>query len=148
MGYRSDVRIRTSKKGFKKLYSFVEEYIANVNSSRKENEYTFDNLLKECDIKFEGKDTCYFGWDSVKWYENSGYKDVDSIMEGLDYLEKNNLSYKYARIGENYDDYDELEFESENEEYLECPYLIREFDDIVEEISKNEAQEVDFEIIN
>lgn len=148
MGYRSDVRIRTSKKGFKKLCSFVEEYIANVNRNRKENEYTFDNLLEYCDVKIEGKDTCYFGWDSVKWYEHSGYKDVDSIMEGLDYLEESNLSYKYARIGESYDDYDEFEFESEDEEYLEYPYLVRAFDDNVEEISKTEVQEVECEIIN
>ena len=52
-------------------------------------------------------------------------------MDGLDHLKENEYSYRYARIGENYDDYDEHYYESEKEEEqdLEFPTVIREFDD-------------------
>lgn len=122
MGYRSDIRIVTSKEGFEKLKEFVENYL-------KENQED-SNLLDECDVKEEGKNQCYFGWNCVKWYEND-YPDVDAIMEGLQYLQENNYSYRYMRIGEDREDYDDHDYESdrESEPYLEYPCMFREFDD-------------------
>ena len=88
------------------------------------------NLLEECDIRQEGKNQVYFGWNYLKWYEGS-YKEVDAIMEGLNYLGENEYSYRYSRIGESYDDYEEQYYDGnkEKENYLEYPNLIREFDD-------------------
>ena len=122
MGYRSDIRIVTSKDGFEKLKEFVTNYLKEHNEDY--------NLLENCDIKQEGKNQFYFGWNSVKWYEND-YEDVDAIMEGLNYLGENEYSYRYSRIGESYDDYEEQYYDGnkENENYLEYPNLIREFDD-------------------
>lgn len=123
MGYRSDIRIITSKEGYKKLNEFVEQYLKDTEE---------DNLLKECDIKNIGKEQCYFGWDSVKWYEND-FKDVDAIMEGLNHLGENEYSYRYMRIGESYEDIDEQFFDGQKEKdkdvYLEYLSMIREFDD-------------------
>lgn len=122
MGYRSDIRIITSKEGFEKLSEFVKNYL-------KENKEDY-NLLEECDIKQEGKKQCYLGWNRVKWYEDA-YTDVDAIMNGLEYLSENEYSYRYMRIGESYDDIEEQYYDGEKDKYadLECPYIIREFDD-------------------
>lgn len=122
MGYRSDIRIVTSIDGYEKLKEFVKKYLEEHNEDY--------NLLEKCDIKQEGKKQIYFGWNSVKWYEND-YDDVDAIMEGLNYLGENEYSYRYSRIGESYDDYEEQYYDGnkEKENYLEYPNLIREFDD-------------------
>lgn len=122
MGYRSDIRIVTSKEGFEKLSEFVKNYL-------KENNEDY-NLLEECDIKQEGKKQCYFGWDSVKWYEHD-YKDVDAIMEGLSHLGENEYSYRYMRMGESYDDIEEQYYDGDKDKniYLEYPNMIRGFDD-------------------
>ena len=87
--------------------------------------------MKSPKIKKETPYTTYIGWDCLKWYEYSDYVDVDAIMTGLDYLKENGYSYRYSRIGENYDDYDEKYYESENEEEQDLiyPSIIREFDD-------------------
>ena len=125
MGYRSDVRIVTSKKGFKVLDDYVKKYLREHDKNRNWN------LLKRPDIKKESPYTTYIGWNCLKWYEYSDYVDVDAIMTGLDYLKENGYSYRYSRIGENYDDYDEKYYESENEEEQDLiyPSIIREFDD-------------------
>lgn len=125
MGYRSDVRIVTSKKGFKVLDDYVKKYLREHDKNRNWN------LLKSPKIKKETPYTTYIGWDCLKWYEYSDYVDVDAIMTGLDYLKENGYSYRYSRIGENYDDYDEKYYESENEEEQDLiyPSIIREFDD-------------------
>ena len=99
MGYRSDVRIVTSKKGFKELTKFVNDYMKD------KNEY---NLLDNIQHKTDNKYSCYFGWDYVKWYQES-YDGVIAIMKGLEHLKDNNYSYRYSRIGEDYDDYDDDE---------------------------------------
>ena len=122
MGYRSDIRIVTSKEGYEKLKEFVTNYLKEHNEDY--------NLLEECDIRQEGKNQVYFGWNYLKWYEGS-YKEVDAIMEGLNYLGENEYSYRYSRIGESYDDYEEQYYDGnkEKENYLEYPNLIRELDD-------------------
>lgn len=103
MGYRSDVRIMTTKK------------------FKAENDYAV-----------------YFGWNWLKWYD--GYDSVDAIESGLNHLRDKNMSFRFARIGESYDDYEEDSYESENEEEqdLEYPSMNREFDDsyIIEEMER------------
>ena len=125
MGYRSDIRIITTKDGFNELRKFTDKYL-------EDKKYPYGNLLDNLDLNTETKYANYFGWNSVKWYENcDGYEDVDSIMNGLEYLKENDYSYRYARIGESYDDYEEHYFEStkEDEQDLEFPCMNRGFDD-------------------
>lgn len=123
MGYRSDVRIMTSKKGFNELKKFVNNYL------KKDNEGYYD-LLEHLNIKEENDYACYFGWNWIKWYEGS-YKDVDAIIEGLEHLREKDFSFRFSRIGESYDDYEEDYHDSEKEEEqdLEFPSMLREFDD-------------------
>ena len=135
MGYRSDIRIITSKDGFETLKEFIKGYL-------KDNKEDY-NLLEECDIKEEGKEQCYFGWNYVKWYEHD-YPEVIAIMEGLNHLGENEYSYRYMRIGESYDDIEEQSYDGEKDEniYLEYPNMLREFDDnyIIESIKENQIE--------
>lgn len=138
MGYRSDVRIVVSKEGYELLKEFVGYYLKDNVKKEEINEM---NLLKDIDIRAEGKDQVYLGWNSLKWYD--GYKDVDAIMEGLNYLEDNERSYKYMIIGEDYTDVEEMSNDGEKDKdtYLEYPSMIREFDDdYIKELLEPEKQ--------
>lgn len=125
MGYRSDVRIITSKKGFEELTGFVKKYLGDRS-------YDY-NLLDHLGFKHETENAVFFGWNDVKWYEGCGcnYEHVDAIMEGLYSLANNDYSYRYARMGEDYDDYEERYEDGENDKDagLDYIYVTRHFDD-------------------
>lgn len=124
MGYRSDIRIVTSKDGFEKLKEFVIKYLEEKKLDTKEY-----NLLDSMDVMAEGKGQVYFGWNYLKWYEGD-YPEVDSIMDGINHLGENEYSYRYMRIGESYEDIEEQSYDGEKDDiYLEYPNMIREFDD-------------------
>lgn len=125
MSYRSDIRIITSKKGFQELKKFTDNYL-------KEKNWEYGNLLDDCIMICENDNSKYFGWNSINWYEfSNNYKDVTAIMKGLEHLKEKDLSYRYARIGESYDDYEQMSNESdkESEQDLEYPCMIGKFDD-------------------
>ena len=121
MGYRSDVRIITTKKGFNKLKDYVTDRISKSNNP------DMYNIMNDIEFEYDNGYSKYFGWNGVKWY----YDDVDFVMDGLRQLREEDMSYRFARIGENYDDYEEEYYESENEEEqdLEYPSMERYFDD-------------------
>ena len=96
LGYRSDIRILTTKKGFDVLKKYVD-----LHTNRDRDINLFDGLH----VKEEGKTNIYFGWDFLKWYP--GYESVDNVMNGLNYLKELDLSYHYKRFGENYDEFNE-----------------------------------------
>ena len=142
MGYRSDVRIITSKKGFNELNKYVKDYLSKLDH----DEY---NLLDNLKFKAENDYSVYFGWNWVKWY--SSYESVDAVESGLQHLKDKDMSFRFARIGESYDDYEEDSYESENEEEqdLDYPSMIREFDDsyVIAEMDKaSSVKEYDGEI--
>ena len=124
MGYRSDVRIVTSKKGYNELKKSIQEYYKENDIPR---DYQFD-LLNNTNVMEINKYQVYLGWNNIKWY---GYPDVDAIEDGLSKLKDKDLSYRFARLGENYDDYEEHSYESlnEKEQDLDYPSLERYFDD-------------------
>ena len=126
MGYKSDIRIITSVEGYEMLKQFIYSYI-NKNS----NDNFMKNLLEECDLKFKSVKECYFGWNDYKRWEECLDKNVKTIMEGLKFLEENNYSYRFYRLGEDKEDYEEYYFTSQKdgEQELEFPNIRREFDD-------------------
>lgn len=123
MGYRSDVRIIVSKKGYNQLKKFNDNYLKtkNIDSS----------LLDDPDFFHDGKNGVCIGWNFIKWYEESDFHEVNAIVKGLDDLRDKDMSYRIARIGENYDDYEERYHESniEEEQDIAYPSVIRQFDD-------------------
>ena len=125
MGYRSDVRIVTTRDGFEKLKDFNNKYL-------KEKDWKYGSLIDSLDVFEKSKNACYMGWNNIKWYDGyKEYEDVNAIMEGLDYLKKQDYSYRFARIGEEYTDIDSEYYDSINKDGqdLEFPYIDRSFDD-------------------
>ena len=100
MGYRSDVRIMISKKGYDELKKYTDNYLFEKN-------WGYGNLLNEFDVRAVNNDTVYLGWNDIKWYDYEDYEDVNAIVYGLKHLEENDYSYRFARLGEDYDDYEE-----------------------------------------
>jgi hypothetical protein len=123
---KSDVRIVTSKNGFEVLKSFVENYI---KENSKENDIR--NLLEKFDLKYENSKQCYFGWNELSNWSEYFNKSISAIMDGLRELENNDYSYRFYRLGEDKEDYDEHHFDAdrEGEQDLEYPNITREFDD-------------------
>jgi len=123
---KSDIRIVTSINGFKMLKQFVNSYI-NKNM----NDASLKNLLEQCDLQYRSDRQCYFGWNGYNNWGNYLNKSAEVIMEGLRFLEQNDYSYRFYRIGEDKEDYDEHHFDStkEGEQDLEYPNITREFDD-------------------
>lgn len=127
MGYRSDVRIMVSKKGYKELKKFVDE------DAKKYATPDYDhNLLENLDVKIENEYEVLIGWDCIKWYSpmKDWYQDVGCIERGLTYINELGYSYHFSRIGEDYSDIEELNVEGELDEYeLDYPDIIRTFND-------------------
>ena len=130
MGYYSDVRIRTSKKGYEELKNYIDKVIySKRNSLENFNNYDY-NLLNHTDIQKdvkvqynneEPRDEVYIGFNSLKWYD--GYEDVDAIMNGLDHLGEKGYSYHFIRIGEDYDDIEEKYIKSSLENEYDVDYI-------------------------
>lgn len=106
MGYRSDVRIRLTKKDFVRLVEeFDKELIQtkklewnlfeHLDVYKKEEDYEYYEYSKFHDDYITRKEDCvYFGWNCVKWYD--GYTDVDFINDFIFNCEQ----YAFIRIGE------------------------------------------------
>lgn len=104
MGYRSDVRIRTTKEGYEVMKSFVEKYIKENIKEDELKGYDY-NLLNSAEIT-EAEDSITLDWIYLKWYDGI-FKEVDAVMNSLDILSDKNIDYQYMRIGEEIDDIDE-----------------------------------------
>ena len=138
MGYRSDVRIVMSKKGYNEFKKYVKEHIDNYKKNNLEestiayeSEYDY-NLLNKADIFKQSTDKkqIYIGWDNLKWYD--GYEDVDAIMDSLNKLEDNDYGFCFSRIGESYDDIEEIYCDmtkKDNIKYQDYPNISRCFED-------------------
>ena len=105
MGYRSDVRIRLTKKDYEKMKAQFEKEVVDIIGYNLFDEKNLD-VYKELknfscwkmtddgeDIE-ETHDCVFFGWNWVKWYDD--YAEVKFIMEFLDECDQ----YAFCRIGE------------------------------------------------
>ena len=123
MGYRSDVRIALSIDGFNELSRYVHDYFKNSN---KHIQY---NLLEHMDICHKSKNSIYFGWNDIKWYETQ--PEIMAIVLGIDHLKKNEYSTRFIRIGQEYDDIYQCFTDGSKDKNInvEYPSMIRRFDD-------------------
>lgn len=97
MGYRSDVRIATSREGYERICRRVDELSAGRNT------YPLIGTKRIPEFYEEQGGSVAFGWDWIKWYEGM-YVDVTNVMTALAEIEEACLPYEFCRVGEEYDD--------------------------------------------
>ena len=97
MGYRSEVKIATTREGYDQMCERVDALSEGLGTSP---------LMGSCrkPDSFEESDGCVvFGWDYIKWYEGL-LADVSNVADALSEIDKRGLPYEFCRIGENWDD--------------------------------------------
>jgi hypothetical protein len=97
MGYRSDVYLKTTKEGYKKIRQILNE-----------NDDGFELFTCPDDMKIETTPNKeYFitmKWEDRKWYD--GYEDVDALMDAIDKISDEEPIH-FMRLGESVDDVEE-----------------------------------------
>lgn len=133
MGYRSNVKLLISKKGFEKL----EEQCL-----KSDNNYVRDMIKIDTDglDLFESsvnntalpKDSIMLGWTDVKWYQDfEDVQTVEDVLSELDNMVKEEPAlideyfYKLIEIGE--DGRTREETNDENEKFVSDFYVIQDF---------------------
>ena len=97
MGYRSDIRIRTTKKGYEIIKKEVE----------KKTPKDYANVMQFAEINFkENNEIVTIDFIYLKWYEC--FEDVQAVMNSLEILKKKNIDFQFMRIGEELTDIEEI----------------------------------------
>lgn len=110
MGYRSDVKMVTTKEGWERIKHAVKA----VNP---DHTYLVDDelVVPVCN----GKYMLYeINW--TKWYDE--YPEVDAFMRTLFLLERDNIPYNFIRVGEDWGDVEEHS-NAMYDKYPDLPYL-------------------------
>lgn len=93
MGYRSKVRIATTKEGYERLCDFVD---AHTGEGRR-------RLLGrglEPENYEEHRGCVVFGWNEISW----GEEEFDNIIAALEAFGCDGVPYRMVRVGEDWDD--------------------------------------------
>lgn len=120
MGYRSDVKIITTSKGWKRLDKVVRK-ASSVSTNPNDDEYwlTDDNHKT---LLFNGR-YVLGEWDDIKWY--TWDNEVAAFMKELDVLEKADIPFDFVRVGEEERDIEHRQYCSDKhwEKYSDMPSL-------------------------
>lgn len=98
MGYRSDVRLRMERKGYDKFKEIVQKEL-------EDSEVDIDLSLWADSIKVEEHQVT-LTWRYSKWYPE--FPEIKAVNKGISYLADNDIDYHFVRIGEDWDDIEEL----------------------------------------
>ena len=105
MGYRSEVKIATTREGYDALLEIMDLKNESVSV-----EYPLiGSDVKPGYLEEEGG-TVVFGWDAVKWYDGL-FREVDDVVEALAEIATKGHPYEFCRIGESWGD---IEFSPAN----------------------------------
>lgn len=116
MGYRSDVKLITTQAGAE----IIKRKVTTVEKTPSSGLLHPSNLQTYHDGKY-----VLFNYEDIKWYEHYD-PAVVAFMKGIDDLRKQNIPYKYARIGEDYADaeYEDNLLDVANwSDYQDMPHL-------------------------
>ena len=95
MGYKSKVRIATTRMGYDRVCDYVDGHTIEGWPSLLGRERE-----PEC---FEEHGNCVaFGWNDIKW--DDSFPDVRNVMDALDALGCEDIPYRLVRVGEDWDD--------------------------------------------
>lgn len=113
MGYRSDVRVITTVKGYEEIRGKIDDskygYLLNK---------AVFSVIKKTEKQV------YFGWTYIKWY--SSYADVKFVEELLEQLKE---PYRFGRLGEEGGDFETWSNDKAEEVGLPEIYEMHEIDD-------------------
>ena len=103
MSYFSTIRMVTTISGFDFLKSSIDDYLDQHCCP---NDL---NLLLESNMDYYQSDDygVYFGWDNIRWYDQF-FPEIIAFCDALEKLEKQSFEYQFLRIGENYDDIEQI----------------------------------------
>lgn len=126
MGYRSDIRLIIKKEGLDVIKKLCEKEQGELQK----------NLIERAKIRKDVLDLIYIGWNRING------ADADFIENALNSVEENDITYKIAIIGENYDDIKMYEYVSEKDKNIPKPYVERKFneDEITEKLESYSKQ--------
>ena len=97
MGYRSDVRIATTRDGYDLMCDRIDFISSGLNSLPLMGSNRRPGFFKE-----EGG-CVVFGWDGIDWCVGL-FCDVTNVEEALGELDEQGIPYEFCRIGEGWDD--------------------------------------------
>lgn len=97
MGYRSEVRIATTREAYNLMCEKVDFLSEGLGS------YPLMGAHVQTDFFDEKGDSVVFGWDNIKWNE-SLFTDVRNVLEALNEIGEGEHPYEFCRIGEDWDD--------------------------------------------
>lgn len=95
MGYRSNVRIATTRAGYERMCRIVDETDAG-------NEFRLMGAKVAPKHRSSFGGTVVFGWDWIKWDEC--YPDVSKVVKAQQTIESEGYPVVFARVGEGLDD--------------------------------------------
>ena len=125
MSYYNDVRILTTVDGYNYFKKVVEKNCKTYDTFNPLEEVDFLNIN-------EGKNEVYIGWNDVSWWGDYYYKGALVIKTALDELPAVGYSYRFARIGEEFDDIVSIGEDGEKEEdVLDYIEISRKFNDFL-----------------
>lgn len=104
MGYRSEVRIATTREGYERICRRVDEL------SARGDDYPLIGTNVSPDFFDEAGGCVAFGWDYIKWYDGD-LDDVSNVSKALAEIEDDGLPVEFCRVGESWDD---IQFECHN----------------------------------
>lgn len=122
MGYRSDVKLITTKEGWERIDKAVRkaENITQEDIDAGKYWLTDENCWGIiCDGHY-----IIAEWEDIKWYDWGG-NDVSTFMKELSKLDDDDIPYEFMRVGEDYEDVEYLYYSSSEyyEKYKDMPSL-------------------------
>lgn len=108
MGYRSEVRIATTREGYDLMCKKVDFLSEDLDS------HPLMGAEREPEFYDEEGGCVVFGWDNIKWYEGM-LIDVTNVTVALSELADQEIPHEFCRIGETWDDV-EFRASGDNEE--------------------------------
>ena len=97
MGYRSEVKIATTREGYERICKRVDEMGAGSKATQLIGAKITPDYREDFD------DAVVFGWDWIKWYDGD-YEEITNVCKALRELPVAGIPYQFCRVGESWDD--------------------------------------------
>ncbi len=97
MGYRSEVRIATTRVGYDRMCAHVDALSSGGGT------YPLIGTKLKPEFFEEQDGSVVFGWDWIKWYDGM-IADVTNVTDALSEIADDGIPYEFCRVGEEYDD--------------------------------------------